>query len=229
MPIPPHPGQSCELQCTLSRRLNEYDVFIRHNDAVDILDKVKTRNEESIVDLISTRNPFGFPTNYNGEKTKKTGYLSLISSKGKTYVHRNKVVQGQESVDKYKVLISRVTSEHAGEPDKTGKFKVISRMQILSPEEICTDSYLVAYPHDELDKVKNFSAYLKSKFVRFIILQGLTSINLPREKYGLVPVQDFSKPWTDAELYAKYDLNQEEIDFIESMIRPMDTEGGDDA
>ena len=40
--------------------------------------------------------------------------------------------------------------------------------------------------------------------------------------YEFVPLQDFSKPWTDAELYAKYGLTEDEIDFIESMIKPME-------
>ena len=46
--------------------------------------------------------------------------------------------------------------------------------------------------------------------------------NISRGVYAFVPIQDFSKPWTDEELYKKYDLNQEEIDFIESMIKPME-------
>mgnify|MGYP003470359731 CR=1 FL=1 len=40
--------------------------------------------------------------------------------------------------------------------------------------------------------------------------------------YSFVPNQDFSKPWTDEELYKKYNLAAEEIEFIESMIKPMD-------
>jgi site-specific DNA-methyltransferase (adenine-specific) len=46
--------------------------------------------------------------------------------------------------------------------------------------------------------------------------------NGTRGVYQFVPLQDFSKSWTDEELYAKYGLTQEEIDFIESMIRPME-------
>ena len=48
-----------------------------------------------------------------------------------------------------------------------------------------------------------------------------------RSVYQYVPMQDFSKPWTDEELYKKYNLTQEEIDFIESMIRPRELDGGD--
>ena len=66
--------------------------------------------------------------------------------------------------------------------------------------------------------------YLETKFMRFLLLQALTSINITKEKFCFVPLQDFSKPWTDAELYKKYKLTQDEINFIESMIRPMDKE-----
>ena len=54
------------------------------------------------------------------------------------------------------------------------------------------------------------------------MLQALTSINISRDKFCFVPMQDFSKPWTDEELYKKYGLTQEEIDFIENMIKPME-------
>ena len=54
------------------------------------------------------------------------------------------------------------------------------------------------------------------------MLQKKNSQDAMKGVYSLVPIQDFSKPWTDAELYAKYNLSQDEIDFIESMIKPMD-------
>ncbi len=125
-------------------------------------------------------------------------------------------------------MISRTTSEHAGEPDKDGTYKVISKIQILYPNEICTDTYIVAYPSKNIDLVKNFYNYLKTKFSRFLILQSLSSINLTKERYEFVPLQDFSKPWTDEELYKKYNLSEDEIAFIESMIKPMELGGNDD-
>ena len=72
------------------------------------------------------------------------------------------------------------------------------------------------------DQAMNFFNYLKTDFVRFLILQSLSSINLSREAYILVPLPDFSHPWTDEMLYKKYGLTDEEIAFIESMIRPME-------
>lgn len=71
-------------------------------------------------------------------------------------------------------------------------------------------------------EAQNLISYLKTKFVRFLMSQICISQHISRETFAFVPMQDFSKPWTDAELYKKYNLSQEEIDFIESMIRPME-------
>ena len=125
-------------------------------------------------------------------------------------------------------MISRVTSEHAGEPDKDGKYKVIAKIRLLKPNEICTDSYVIACPSEKREVTENFYSYLCTKFTRFLILQTLSSINLSRDRYEFVPMQDFSRPWTDEELYAKYGLTKDEIDFIESMIKPMEAGGDDD-
>jgi len=208
------------------RKLDEYPVFVRYNDSIDIINKVRAKKEPSIVSILSSRNPFGLVTSERGYEQKSHGDLTLYSSKGIGYIKPTNVVQGRDYIEKYKVMISRVTSEHAGEPDKSGMYKVISNMKMLLPNEICTDSYIIAFPNDSKEEVVNFYLYLQTKFVRFLILQALSSINLSRESYTFVPMQDFKKVWTDAELYSKYDLTEDEVAFIESMIKPMD--GGDD-
>ena len=113
-------------------------------------------------------------------------------------------------------------AEHAGEPDKDGLFSVLATIRVLRPKEVCTDTYVTAGCFPTIDAAQNLAQYLKTKFVRFLILQAAASINLSRGTYKFVPLQDFSKPWTDAELYKKYKLTDREIEFIESMIRPME-------
>lgn len=100
-------------------------------------------------------------------------------------------------------------------------------MELLKPGQICTQSYLVACPSNDKEQAQNTYDYLQTKFVRFLILQTLVGMNISIGNFIFVPIQDFSKPWTDAELYAKYNLTDEEIAFIESMIKPMEL-GGDD-
>ena len=207
---------------TEKRRLDEFPVFVRYNSAIDIIKKVLSHHENSVSTVISSRNPFGLATNVRGDKEKSSNSLELFSSQGTGYVKASNVLQGKEYISKYKVMISRVTSEHAGEPDKTGMYKVIAKMQMLKPEQICTDSYVIAYPSDSKTAVENFYGYLQTKFARFLILQTLSSINLSREKYAFVPMQDFSRSWSDAELYTKYGLTKEESSFIEETIKPME-------
>lgn len=207
---------------TEKRKLDEFPVFVRYNSAIDIIKRVLSHHEESVSSVISSRNPFGLATNVRGTKDKKSHPLELFSSHGTGYVDASDVPQGSEYTNKYKVMISRVTSEHAGEPDKTGMYKVIAKMQMLNPGQICTDSYVIAYPSDSMTEVENFYGYLQTKFARFLILQTLSSINLSREKYTFVPMQDFSKGWSDADLYKKYGLTTEESAFIEDTIKPME-------
>lgn len=68
--------------------------------------------------------------------------------------------------------------------------------------------------------------YLKTKFVRFMVAQIAVSQHITKNSFSFVPVQEFNKQWNDEELYAKYGLSEEEIAFIDTMIKPMDK--GDD-
>ena len=204
------------------RPLNEYSVFIRYNNAVDVVKKVSSKHETSIESIISSRNPFGFSTNERGDLEKGKNSLTLITSQGIRYVKSQEVTQGKKLVGKNKVMMSRSTAEHAGEPDKEGCFKVISRTEVIGPDVVCTDSYIILGGYNTRLEAENLLTYMKTKFMRFLLLQAVSSINLTREKFQFVPLQDFSHPWTDEMLYKKYNLDKDEIAFIESMIRPME-------
>ena len=111
-------------------------------------------------------------------------------------------------------------------PSNDGNYLDISAtMRVLEPNEVCTETYLCLGSFDNRAYAENLKKYMTTKFFRFLLLQALTSINISKEKFQFVPIQDFSKPWTDEELYAKYNFSQEEINFIESMIKPMDLGG----
>ena len=218
----------CEYTCihdgkksVRTRALNQFPVFVRYNEALSIIDKVLSKNEPSVSNHMSTRNPFGFPSSQREEKNVTNG-ISLFTSSGKFNVSLQSVTQGKDLIDKYKVMFSKVTSEHAGEPDQSGMFKVLSRAQLLLPNEVCTDSYLIAFSSDDKTIAENYLSYSYTKFYRFLLLQALSSINLSKDKFQFIPMQDFSKPLTDEFLYGKYNLSDEEISFIESMIRPME-------
>ena len=125
----------------------------------------------------------------------------------------------REYFDKYHIMMSKVTSEHAGEPSKDGTFKVISKMQVLKPEEICTFSYFLVGNFDTEAEAQNCLEYLATKFARFLLLLAVSSINISKDKFRFVPMQDFTRKWTDEDLYEKYQLTVEEKTFIDTMIR----------
>ena len=204
------------------RCLNEFDVFPRYNEAMPILRKVRDAGERRMSEVVSTQTPFGFVSTFKGKDKKFVGSLRLVGSKGDSYVSRSDVTRCVDIIDTFKLIISKATSEHAGIPDKDGRYKVISTNEIIGKTDVCTQSYLCVYTSKTRDEVVNAWTYLKTRFFRFLLLMGLTSQDLSREKFQFVPMQDFSKPWTDAELYAKYKLTKDEIAFIESMIKPME-------
>ena len=206
------------------RNLSEFPVFVRYNEAISVIRKVLAKNEKMVSETVGSRNPFGLSSSARGVKDKRE--ITLYSSAGTGYVTEHEVMQGKHLIKKYKVMISKVTSEHAGEPDKSGMFAVLSTVRVLKPYEVCTDSYLIAYESNDAVLAENFAKYMCTKFFRFLLLQAVSSINLSKDKFQFVPMQDFTKTWTDEMLYEKYDLTQDEIDFIESMMKEKELDGG---
>ena len=209
-------------ESTMMRKLDEHAIFTRQNAALSLIAKIKNADEPSIASMISPQTPFGFVTTFRGRENKRTNDIALYTSGGITYVTPSEIRRNIQWVEKYKVIFSKATCEHAGTPDKNGMYRVFSTMRVLEPNEICTQSYLVGGVFDTLMEAENYLGYLKTRFVRGLILPTLTSQDLSADRFYFVPFQDFTKPWTDEELYAKYHLSDEEVQFIESMIKPME-------
>ena len=124
-------------------------------------------------------------------------------------------------IDQWKIIISRLSAEHAGQPDKNGQFKILSTMEKIPPKTICSETYLVAGSFDTEDEADNFMTYLKTKFTRFLLAQIAMTQQISKATFAFVPTQDFTKQWTDEELFKKYKLTPEEIAFINRMIKEM--------
>ena len=174
--------------------------------------------------------PYGLSTSYRGHHSRQSEKdLVLYASNGVTYIDRSEISKGYETVDSFKLLVSKTSAEHAGEPGKDGRFKVIpSSIKVLNPGEVCTHSYFIIGNWKDSYQAENALSYMKTKFVRFLMLLCISGFGLSKIVFQFVPMQDFSKPWTDEELYAKYGLTKDEIDFIESIIKPMEAGGDDD-
>ena len=208
------------------RPLDQFSVFIRYNSAIHIVHKCQSDN--SFASIVNSRNPFGLSSNIRGEKT---GEIRLITSAGISWLPKSAIDSTNHLLSKYKILMSKVTAEHAGEPDKKGQFKIISRTEIIGPNDVCTDSYLIVGASESKLVVENEYKYIQTRFLRFLLMLSVSSINLSSEKFQFIPLQDFTSNsdinWSrsiseiDTQLYAKYGLSEDEISFIESMIKPM--------
>lgn len=204
-------------------------MFIRYNDAVSIIHK--TKKDKSFMSNVASRNFFDLNSAVRGAEKRKDGNLVLLSSRGRGYIDSNQVSSNQSEINRYQTVMGKVISGHLGETDKDGKVKVISTIDILHPKEVTTDSYLVVGSYDTLEESQNTAKYLSTKTLRFLLLQALTSMNISKGSFKFVPFQNFTPnsdiDWSqsvadiDRQLYAKYGLTEDEIAFIESMIKPM--------
>ena len=130
------------------RKLDEFPVMIRYNDAVNILNKVDYTH--NISEIASSLSPFGLPTYARGHTEHFSEDYTLHSSAGISYIDSKEVTKGGEYLNKYKCLVSKTGAEHAGEPDKTGKYRVLTTsMKVIGPGEVCTHSYFVIGSFDD--------------------------------------------------------------------------------
>lgn len=206
----------------LKRSLNEFPVLVRNNKAISVIHKVIKLTPENMISVVSSISPFGLPRAFSGSDNKELPYR-VVTSKGFKYASNDDIEQSNEWLGVYKVVISQAGAEHAMEPSKDGKFRVLTNtMQVLDKNDACTHSYILAGKFKDKEDAQNLYYYLSTKFVRFLLLQCISSISLSRNIFQFVPLQDFSEPWTDEKLYKKYNLFQDEIAYIESLIKPME-------
>ena len=137
-----------------------------------------------------------------GGAKRMTGYITLAD-----------VTDKYDALDKYKIFFTTTYSSDAViPPDYIKGYK----------NEICTETFLVVGPFETEAAMNNCASFMNTNFFRFLLFVGHGTMQVNQTVFSYIPLQDFSKPWTDAELYAKYKLTEDEIAFIESMIKPME-------
>ena len=201
------------------------DTFIRYNQAIPIVRKVRKHSYTSFSTLVSPQTPFGIVTSYKGIPTRESisdvkMYISGNDKNykgGSAYAPYNMITKGKEMIHWHKVYIAM-----AGSGSDSFPHSILCKPFYGEPNTVCNQSYLVIGPFENEQICRNVMSYISTKFFRFMVLQKKNAQHAMRGVYEFVPIQDFSKPWTDEELYAKYGLTEEEIAFIESMIRPME-------
>ena len=212
-----HNGKVTEI----SRELNEFDIFVRYNEAIGIIRKINKISDNFLSKKVLSINYFSLSSSERGTNNKTSDSAVLFHSQGNSFINK-KNISNVDALNKYKVVVSRTISEHAGEPGKNGNFKVIAKCMTLKPNEVCTHSYLVVGLFDNINEANNLKTYLNTKFVRFLILIAISGIDLSKARFRFVPLQDFQESFSDNELYKKYSLGTDEIEFIESMMRSME-------
>lgn len=203
-----------------TRSLNEFAVLIRRSEAVPVIRKVLSKNERRMSEQVSSYKPFGLRTYV---KPQKTGDIILHWQKGEGPYKRSDITVGVEMIDKWKVISSRSGHEHAGNPGSDGTRRVLSKTVILPPGTICTETYLVIGNYEAEEHARNLLAYMQTRFFRFLMSLFMYSHSITKDTYAFIPILDMSKYWTDQKLFRRYGLSDDEISFIESRIRPMET------
>ena len=193
------------------------DTFIRHHLGVSIYNKVKALGEPSFETLVSSRKPFGFDTTKLGTTQTFPNAIRLYRNGGIGYIDRDEIQQGLDWIDKWKVYISKAYG--AGE---VFPHQILGVPLLGEPNSCCSETYIVIGAYKEKETAEHVASYIRTRFFRFLVLLLKNTQDAPRRVYRLVPLQDFSRPWTDAELYAKYGLTDEEVAFIERMVKPME-------
>ena len=208
-------------QSNMLRDLAEKDcpVLIRYNEAISILHKVQKQNEETFNHYVSARKPFGLNSNFDGYVNRKDdkNNIHLYRFGDNGYISLDKITNNTQLINKYKVIVSKASPGGDEYPHS-----IVSAPIISEPNSVCTETYLVIKTVPSREQAENLISYIKTRFFRFMMSLVKNTQNISRGSYMFVPLQDFSKPWTDEELYKKYGLNEDEIAFIESMIRPME-------
>lgn len=197
---------------------NETSSFVRFNEAIPILRKIWAQKEKTFNINVSSLKPFGLRTYVIGHKEHIKGDVFLYARNKMTgYVRREEIKQNVDWIDEYKVYIPRAYGERGEFP-----YIVLGKPFLGEPNTCCTETYLVIGPYASKERAENVISYIKTKFFRFLVLLKKNTQDAPSRVYNIVPLQDFSEPWTDEKLYKKYGLTDDEIAFIDSMIRPME-------
>ena len=212
------------------------DLFIRDGNAIKIINKVFTNKSQKTMDkFISVRKPFGLEGNFINSKdfhSKNQGLRNPIICYGRGqalgYVEREIIETRINWIDKWKVFTPRANNIGTElSDDNLNTF-------IGEPGTICTESYIVVGADLDLNSssAKNLSKYLTGKFARYMHSLGKASQDATAKTYRFMPLQDFTDKsvinWSksikeiDKQLYNKYNLSKEEIDYIENKIKEME-------
>jgi len=198
--------------------------FVRYNDAISILKQVRSKKEETFDSRVQSRNPYGIPSDFSdfsATKSTRTPITLFRSRRGSSsdkevYVSEKHILSNIGFKDKIKVLVSKASPGGDEYPHS-----VLGRPFVAPKNSVSTETYLIVDFPKSLKEADNLVSYMETRFFRFLVSLIKNTQNISRGSFAFVPVQDLSEPWTDERLYKKYNISRDQVQFIESMIRPM--------
>lgn len=204
----------------VARYLDAYDILVRRNEAIPILEKVRAKNEPTLDARVSSQKPFGLRTFFHGkpDPARLKNPVKLFGSQKVSWVARSAIPANTPWIDKWKVLTTRVQGTSAAI-----ETKFLSKPIIAEPGTACTESYVVAGVFDTEAHATNYAKYLRTRFARFLVSLRKSTQDAPKNVYAFIPDLPLNQEWTDAKLYKRYGLTQDEIAFIESQVAEHDS------
>ena len=217
---------SGNVSSTVERYLDEYETFIRSNQAIEIVKKVEQihDNKKFLNERISVRLPFGITTTYI---PKDSGIPCHFTQRlGVKYVYQKDITDNLKLLNKWKFLIPKAPIAGQTDFSKPVGFYYDGNTRIAKPGECCSESWLVAGAFDTEEETRNFKSYILTKTVRFLLLQTVVSQNITRKNFCFVPdLGEYNEIYTDEKLRKMWNITDNEWELIQSKIGEI---GGED-
>lgn len=203
-----------------NRGAKSYMVIV-DEQAISIIEKVLSKNENTLNNIMFTANPFGIGCEFQSREDKQDGDVRIVYAMGKVgYTNKENIQKNIKDIDRFNIVTGKMSPDRGG-LTASEKVLVINKPKVIYPGEVCTGTYIGLCSADNEQEVNNVISYISCKFTRFLINCTLTSVNMAKKNFMFVPVQDFNTEWTDEKLYEKYSLNESEIKYIEKTIKKM--------
>lgn len=202
---------------SMFRYLDENDTFIRQNMAVEIVKKVQSHSTKYLDGRVSSRKPFGLPTNYPPHDHGTPCWF--IQKIGLKFASASDVEDPHGYLNKWKLLVPKAPI--AGQTDFTKPvgFYYDGNTRIAKPGECCTESWIVAGAFDSEEEVLSYKSYIFTKTVRFLLLQTVVSQDVTKKNYCFVPdLEHYKGTYTDSDLCQQWGLSKDEWEYIDSRI-----------
>lgn len=216
---------SGDIRNTAIRELDEYDTFIRSNQAVNIVNKVNALNyKKHLSDVVYSRLPFGIPTTYTPLDAGVPCYFTQRI--GLRHVRRSDMSDSFGIINKWKFLVPKAPIAGQTDFSKPVAFYYDGNTRIAKPGEICSESWLVAGAFDTEEETLAYKSYIFTKVVRFLLLQTVVSQNISKKNYCFIPdLGKYEGRYSDEQLCDLWNISPEEYEYIKSKIGEI---GGED-